>query len=159
MEQAGVPVHCRAVGVVVLAGTGTDAQVLLVKRGTGSFIGEWSLITGRIESEEPVWHAAAREVREEAGLVVARLYSAGYCESFYEPGGNTLEIVPMFVAAVDAPHAVTLNDENTAFTWVRIQEAIDLVPFHGHRIALTGIAHDFVARPAQEWRRIRQYVR
>ena len=157
MTFGRVPVQCRAVGVVVLAGSGAGTRVLLVKRGTGSFIGEWGLITGRIEADEPAWQAAVREVQEEAGLATVHLYSAGYCESFYEPAGNTLEIVPMFVASVAAPAAVTLNDENTDFRWVTAREALELVPFHGHRIALGGVIHDFVERPVQEWRRIRQH--
>ena len=157
MTFGSVPIQCRAVGVVVLAGSGAGTRVLLLKRGTGSFIGEWSLITGRIEADEPAWNAAVREVHEEAGLVVARLYSAGYCDSFYQPDSNGLEIVPIFVAAIDAPGPVTLNDENTDFRWVTAQEAIALVPFHGHRIALAGVVHDFIDRPHQKWRRIRQY--
>ncbi|MSP20789.1 MAG: NUDIX domain-containing protein [Alphaproteobacteria bacterium] len=153
-----VPVRCRAVAIAVLRGAGAaGTEVLLLRRAPGAYAGEWCLITGRMEAGEPAWRTAARETEEEAGVRLRALYSAGYCDSFYSPSSETLEVVPVFVGLVDPDAVITLNEENTGFRWVTIPEAIELVPFHGHRIALDAIARDFAARPPGEWRRVTQY--
>jgi 8-oxo-dGTP diphosphatase len=54
------------VGAVVMNGD----RVLLVKRGHEPLKGEWSLPGGAVELGETLETAVAREVKEEAGLVV-----------------------------------------------------------------------------------------
>jgi acetyl-CoA carboxylase carboxyl transferase subunit beta len=54
-------------GAVVRDG---DGRLLLVRRGHEPSAGLWSLPGGRIEPGESAEQAAAREVREETGLVV-----------------------------------------------------------------------------------------
>lgn len=152
-----IPVHCSAVAIAVLRGAGTATEVLLLQRGHGSYAGEWCLITGRLEADEPTWQTAAREVEEESGLHLRALYNAGYCDSFYSPSGDAVEIVPVFVGLADLAAAVTLNEENTGFRWVPIATAIDTVPFHGHRIALDAVRRDFIERAPPDWRRVPQY--
>ncbi len=61
------------VGVVVLRGGKTGAEVLLVLRGRPPRQGEWSIPGGKQEWGETLHEAAHREVREETGLVVTRL--------------------------------------------------------------------------------------
>jgi dATP pyrophosphohydrolase len=144
-----MPVRCRAVAVAVLDTLGErNAQVLLVQRGLGSYRGEWTLITGRIERNETAWQAALREVREEAGLSLAALYSAGFCDQFYSPALEAVEVVPVFVGVA------MLNDENTAFQWSGLRDAADLMPFHGHRVALGIVEREFVHKYPAHWRRV-----
>ena len=52
---------------------------------------------GRIERHEVAWQTAMREVHEEAGLNLMALYSAGFCDEFYSPTLETVEVVPVFV--------------------------------------------------------------
>lgn len=150
-----VPVRCRAVAVAVLSAVGErDAEVLLVQRGQGSYKGEWTLITGRIEANERAWQAALREVQEEAGLALAGLYSAGFCDQFYSPSLETVEVVPVFVGVAMAGARVVLNDENSDFRWSDLSAAAKLMPFHGHRVALDIVAREFVHKPPAHWRRV-----
>ena len=152
-----VPVRCSAVAIAVLRGIGQETKVLLLQRGVGSYAGEWCLITGRIEANEAPWATAVREVQEEAGFRLQALYNVGYCDSFYAPASQSLELVPVFVGVAPPDGAVTLNEENIGARWVTVGEAIDLVPFHGHRIALDAVRRDFIARPAPDWRRVLQF--
>ncbi len=55
-----------SVGAVVLDGD----RLLLIKRGRGPAIGQWSVPGGRVEPGETLAAAVEREVREETGLKV-----------------------------------------------------------------------------------------
>lgn len=57
-----------AVGVVCLRGAGSEAEVLLIRRGKPPRLGEWSLPGGRIEWGERACDAALRELTEETGV-------------------------------------------------------------------------------------------
>ena len=115
-----------------------------MQRSKGFLAGLWCQVTGKVEAGETHWEAATREVIEETGLQPSKLYSADFCDFFYEPTSNTIEAIPIFVAIVPNDADVKLNDENTAYRWVDLLEAIDLVPFVGHRQALREIHYDFM---------------
>ena len=80
MGRADLPMRCRAVAVVVLRDTG---QVLLLKRSKGFLAGHWCQVTGSLEEGETAAQAAAREVMEETGLRPLKLYTADFCDHFY----------------------------------------------------------------------------
>jgi len=156
MSDGNVPVRCGNIAVTVLRGEGAGTKVLLMRRSKGLLSGSWCQVTGRIETGETAWQAALREVVEETGIQPSRLYSADFCDFFYDAGSNTIEAIPMFLATVAAGSEVRLNSENTEFCWVEPGDAANLVPFVGHRLALREIQRDFIENVPMPWKMIWQ---
>jgi dihydroneopterin triphosphate diphosphatase len=98
----------------------------------------WETVHGRIEPGERPEEAAVREVREETGLAVERLYNVT-TQAFYLHGFGSVQLAVVFCAFVAAPDAPTLGPEHgraewlppdearARFAWPREREAIDHV--------------------------------
>jgi dATP pyrophosphohydrolase len=108
-------------------------EVLLLERARRP--GFWQSVTGSLDSpEEPLEHAALREVREETGLKAAngRLRRWNVTNTFeiyaqwrsrYAPG-TTRNTEHVFSFEIPAPRPVVLApDEHVAFIWLSWREA------------------------------------
>jgi len=144
----------RAVTTFILRQDSSGAKVLLLKRAHSALAGIWCQVAGAIKGGETAWQAALREVREETGLVPDRFYSADICEQFYNAYKDRVELVPVFVAFVDSPRTIALNQEHSDYRWLSIPEAINLLPFPGQRDLLRTIEEQFVQREPNELLRI-----
>jgi dATP pyrophosphohydrolase len=149
-------VRSRAVAAVILAGQGEAARVLVLQRNKNTSRGLWSLVMGRIEKGETGTAAIKREIAEETGIAVDRLYTSGCCDTFFNSGANSIEIMPIFVALFDAAPEVTLDHEHLAYRWLSFAEAIDLLAYPGQRQALPEIKRDFTDRAPPDFRLIRE---
>ena len=98
-------------------------KVLLLRRGTGTrCTGAWEVVHGRIEGTERPEDAAVREVLEECGLPVDRLYNV-ICQAFYLHRLSTVQVAVVFAAFADSRRAVTLGDEHDRAEWLAPDEA------------------------------------
>ncbi|MEO7358757.1 MAG: NUDIX domain-containing protein [Gemmatimonadaceae bacterium] len=137
------------VDVVVLAPTDglepshtpTDRwRVLTLKRGPGTrCTGAWEIVHGRIESGERAEQAAVREVGEETGLVITRLYSITV-NSFYLHQTGTVQLALVFAAVVDATGGVHLGVEHDEFAWHSMADAASILAWPREREALGHVA-------------------
>ena len=84
--------------------------------------GSWETVHGRIEDGERPEDAAVREVREETGIDVDRLYNVT-CQSFYLHHNGVVQVAVVFAAFVREPAAVQLSDEHARFEWLPAAEA------------------------------------
>ena len=142
----GLPIRCTMVSVVVLRGAGSDTQMLVARRAGTYLTGVWSYIAGHVEPGETGWQTARRELFEETSLTPEALYATSFCEQFYVPRPDGIELVPAFVARVAGAAVVRLNGEHSAFRWVSLDEAAELVPFGGQRQLIDYVRREFVER-------------
>lgn len=149
-----VPICCSVASAVVLEDSASSPRMLLLRRAKRYLQDEWCHVAGGIESGETAWQAVLREIHEETGLRIIRLYSADYTEQFYEASKNQVTIVPAFVAYAAAGQAVRLNAEHSAYRWVTFPEARNLVTFGGQRRLYDEIEREFVLRAPSAWHAI-----
>lgn len=149
-----VPLRSTAVACAVLRPVGDSAEVLVMRRTLQPLNGVWSLVTGHVDNGETASQAAYREVVEETGLTPTTLYSANFCDQWYNTQLNLIEIVPVFVAYVDGKVDVELNHEHSELKWLDIEAAIAHVPFHGHKTALGHIRDTFIANTPPDWLKV-----
>lgn len=123
MDHNEVVVKVATVDVYVIRPLADGWRVLLLRRGQGTRCpGSWEVVHGRIEAGERPETAAVREMREECGLEVARMYSVAV-QPFYMPKQGIVTAAVVFAAFVDEPATVTLGSEHDASEWLSPEAA------------------------------------
>ncbi len=118
-------------------------RVLTLQRAlTTRCPGAWETVHGRIEAGEEPEDAALREVREETGLAVLRLYNVTV-QPFYLHKLHTVELAVVFAAFVDAHSPVTLGDEHSRYEWLDPTLAAERFFWPRERAALQDVLHLF----------------
>jgi len=107
-----------AAGCVVARGSGPDTEVLLVHRPKYD---DWSLPKGKQEPGEHVLETAVREVREEAGLLVALRRPLPSREYLVD---NAPKVVHYWRADVEADERFLPNKEVDEVVWLPVDEAV-----------------------------------
>lgn len=111
------------VDVFVFRHGSTGISVLALRRAAGTrCTGAWEIVHGRVEPGERPEDAALREVREETGLAVERLYNVT-CQPFYLHWLSTVQVAVVFVAFVPAGE-VQLGPEHDRSEWLTPDEAM-----------------------------------
>ncbi len=111
------------VDVYVIRPLESGWQVLVMQRSPDTRCpGSWESVHGRIEANEKPEAAAVREVREETGLDVARLYNVTV-QAFYLHSINTVELSIVFAAFVNEPAQVSLDAEHQNYQWLSPHDA------------------------------------
>ena len=113
--------------------------VLVMRRGRGTRCpGSWETVHGRLEPGERPEQAAVREVREETGLEVDRLYNVTV-QPFYLHSFGTVQLAVVFCAFVREPGEVTLGEEHEAHEWLGVDEAAARFQWPREREALSHV--------------------
>jgi dATP pyrophosphohydrolase len=115
-------IRVGVVDVFVFRRTTATLRVLVLRRGAGTrCTGAWEVVHGRVEPDERPEDAAIREVREETGYIVDRLYNL-ICQPFYLHKLSTVQLAVVFVAFVGSGD-VQLGPEHDRSEWVTPDEA------------------------------------
>jgi dATP pyrophosphohydrolase len=123
-----------------LRGAGGTLEVLVLRRGPdGRCPGSWETVHGTIEAGETPPQASLRELREETGLTVERLYNVSRTEAFYQHASDELALIPVFAAFVAAGAAPRLSPEHDRAEWLGPAEAARRFAWPRERRALDDI--------------------
>jgi len=111
-------------------------RVLVLQRGPRTrCTGSWETVHGHVEPGEEPEEAAVREVREETGLAVERLYNVSV-QPFYLHRARAVELAVVFAAFVQHSSTVVLGPEHTAFEWLTPEAALQRLAWPRERVAL-----------------------
>jgi 8-oxo-dGTP pyrophosphatase MutT (NUDIX family) len=131
-------------------------EFLQILRAEADYMGgTWQTVYGTAAPDEPLWQAAARELREETGLAPVEFYRLATVRSFYTPHNDTVWHVSPFCAVVKRSAALVLNDEHTAVRWVPRDAAVEGFMWATDRETAAEICRDVLdAGPAKRYLRI-----
>ena len=116
-------------------------RVLAVQRALGTRCpGAWETVHGRIEGEERPEEAARRELKEETGLEIDRLYNVTV-QPFYLHTLQTIQLAVVFAAFVAEPGEVVLGEEHQTHEWLSFDAAQSRFIWPRERQALSDIRH------------------
>jgi 8-oxo-dGTP pyrophosphatase MutT (NUDIX family) len=100
----------------------------------------WETVHGRIEAGETPEEAAVREVGEETGLSVQRLYNVTV-QPFYLHKLGTVELAVVFAAFVSRDQSVVLGEEHMRYEWLAPDDALERFVWPRERSALRDVLH------------------
>jgi dATP pyrophosphohydrolase len=137
-RESGTAIIAGVVDVYVLRRAEESWRVLNLQRAQNTRCpGTWETVHGRIEPGERPEDAAVREVREETGLPVERLYNATV-QPFYLHMFGSVQLAVVFAAVVSEGN-VALGAEHDRFEWLAPGEAMERFIWPRSREALKTI--------------------
>lgn len=132
-------------GYLVDDKAGIEPAYLLLQRSKASYLpGIWQMVTGKLKAGETAQDAVYREIYEETGLTVERLYNVDVT-MFYEQLKNKIAFSANFCAFVNSENAVILSEsEHSAYKWCTFSKALSLLAFPSQKETLSFIHRWFV---------------
>lgn len=134
--HAMAQVQVGTVDVLVIRARPDGWRVLALQRGLGTRCpGSWETVHGHIDPGEEPEDAAVREVREETGLVVDRLYNVRV-QPFYLHKQHIVQLAVVFAAFVGETGPVETGPEHQAAEWLTVDDALVRFSFPAERESL-----------------------
>jgi len=132
-------VNVGTIDVYVIDPSAGEWRVLVLQRGTGTRCPlSWETVHGHIEPGESTAQAARREVREETGLSIERLYVITV-QPFFVQKTQAVELAVVFAAFVAGGQSVSLGAEHVRSEWLTAAEATNRLVWPRERAALAEI--------------------
>ncbi len=143
-------VNVGTIDAYVVSSDGAALQVLAMQRAEDTRCpGAWEIVHGRIEPGEEPEEAALREVGEETGLAVRRLYNVNV-QPFYLHRTRSVELSVGFVAFVDAGAEPVLGPEHVRCEWLSVARAMETLYWPRERSGLLEAVQLFSSGAALE---------
>ncbi len=129
------------VDVVVVRFGASGLESLLLRRAANTrCTGAWEIVHGKIERSERPEAAARRELHEETGLTLERLYNITL-GGFYLHQHGVVSLSVVFCAIVPPTLDPVIGEEHDAFEWLPFASAMERCAWPREREALSHIQH------------------
>ena len=150
--RSNIEMESPGMNVVAIKKDADGWKFLLLKRAKGeTYEGFWGFVSGGREGDETVPQLAARELKEETGLIAESLWATEYVFQFYEPTVDKIWILPVIAAIVKPDTQVKLSEENSEFRWLTAEEVIELIQWKNIRQVVAELAEELGRFPADNW--------
>ncbi|CAK0786355.1 hypothetical protein CVIRNUC_009568 [Coccomyxa viridis] len=130
--------------IIAKAGNGKPAQVLLIQRKKPPCEGQWALPGGFVDENEPLDHAAARELKEEtsldakqSGVVLEQIGAFG--DPGRDPRGWCVSVA--YAALVPPGMGVQAADDAAEAEWFDVSQPPSKLAFDHKLIIRTAFEH------------------
>jgi len=132
-------INIGTVDVYLIASRTDGWRVLALQRAKNTRCPTaWETVHGHIEAGEEPEQAAEREVREETGLPIERLYNVTV-QPFYLHKRHTVELAVVFAAFVAPGAEIRLSEEHSRSEWLTPERALERFVWPRERAALRDI--------------------
>lgn len=132
-------INIGTVDVYLIASRTDGWRVLALQRAKNTRCPTaWETVHGHIEAGEEPEQAAEREVREETGLPIERLYNVTV-QPFYLHKRHTVELAVVFAAFVAPGAEIKLSEEHSRSEWLTPERALERFVWPRERAALRDI--------------------
>lgn len=120
-------------------------EFLLLKRSDAEiYPGLWQMVSGKINSGEPAYKTALREIKEETGITTEKLWVVPNVNSFYSIDTDSISFIPVFAAKAPAKSEIKLSEEHSEFQWASAEEAKKLLAWPGQKRSVEVITEYFI---------------
>lgn len=141
------PIRCTHVEVHLFRRRAGRIEFLALRRAGDRQLlpGVWQPVTGKIERGERPLDAAAREVREETGLVPRRWWALESVSLYHDAARGALMLLPLFAAEVGPRDVVRLSREHDAHAFLSARTAGRRYLWETQRRALAAVRGEVLA--------------
>jgi dATP pyrophosphohydrolase len=137
----------RIVEVCIFSFAGAGPRYLLLRRSPSDAIypGIWQFVSGSVEGAETAVEAARREMEEETSLPSTAFWVLPHVSTFYDPGRDTVNFIPVFAAQVAPGSEPKLSTEHSEYLWCDYTTARGMLVWPGQREALR-VLQEYIVR-------------
>jgi type II secretory ATPase GspE/PulE/Tfp pilus assembly ATPase PilB-like protein/8-oxo-dGTP pyrophosphatase MutT (NUDIX family) len=159
--RSGATIVAGVVEVYVIDRSAGAWRVLVLQRSADTIRPKsWETVFGKIDEGESPQDAAIREIEEETGLPLDRLYNVNV-QPFYLHESQTVQLAIVFAAFVSSID-VRLSEEHSSFEWLSFEDAPAKFTWPRAADALRDISHLLKggdAGPVEDVLRVRLSIR
>lgn len=136
-QQTLVEVH-------IFSKINNEINFLLLKRAeTEKYPNIWQPITGSINEDEKAYETALRELYEETGIKLNKLFVVPTLSGFYSYENDYISLIPVFAVLVEKDILIKLSHEHCCYKWVGYREALEMVSWEDQRKSMRLINEHF----------------